>query len=174
MAKRIEPNDTANQSNRTLWVAMVALALVAASAIGNGNNQVNTTAPFDDTPNGLSEHLHRAMDNVMAVRSESSALDSMSSQGDTLIFHMPDSSATTGDMKTVKVYVNHFKGGLWAQYANGRMELLAPTVDRMHVKAERSDAGETMILELSAMLPTEDGAGPRRNLHRILTTSGSG
>ena len=173
MAIRLDPCATTTLSTKPLWVAMVALAIVAGSTIGNDEKQPGTAPYFDDTPNGLSGHLHKAMENVLAIQAESTGIPSVSPRGDTLIFdrEMPGSPESAA---SVRVFVDTQKGGLWARYDDGRIELLAPAVDRLKLRTERSSGTETLVLELSAMLPTENGDGPRRNLHRIMGTTGIG
>lgn len=152
---------------------MVALAIVAGFTISNNQQACLVGPPFDDTPNGLSGHLHKAMDNVMAIQARSNHGPARSRLGDTLIFdhHVPGSP---GSAQTVLVFVDSQKGGLWAKYDDGRIELLAPAIDRMRLRSEQSGGGETLILELSAVLPTQDGDGPRANLRRIMSTTGNG
>ena len=84
----------------------------------------DTEFSYDDTVNGLSDHLHKAMENVLAIQGESHHSPTTSSFGDTLIFDrmMPGSLSSA---ETVRVYVDHLKGGLWAKYDNGRIDLLA-------------------------------------------------
>lgn len=173
MAIRLDPGATTTLSNKPLWVAMVALAIVAASTIDPGERLPLASPSFDDTPNGLSGHLHKAMENVMAIQAEATGIPSLSSRGDTIIFArtLPGSPESA---HTVRVFVDTKKGGLWARYDDGRFVLLAPAVDRLTLRTDRSGGGETLVLELSAMLPTENGDGPRRNLHRIMSTTGIG
>ncbi len=173
MGIKLDQCTTTTLSNKPLWVAMVALAIVAGSTISPGKKVPIDSPAFDDTPNGLSGHLHKAMDNVLAIQAETIGNPSLSSQGDTLIFDRALPGSPESD-HTVRVFVDTEKGGLWAKYDDGRIKLLAPAVDRLTLRTDRSGGTETLVLELSAVLPTANGDGPRRNLHRIMSTTGIG
>ena len=173
MAIKLDVDDRTTPSTKPLWVAMVAVVILAVSTVGKSDKEPVAVPSFDDTPNGLSGHLHKAMENVLAIQEQATGIPSMSTLGDTLIFNraLPGSPES---VHTVRVFVDTMKGGLWAKYHDGKVKLLAPAVDRLKLRTDLSGGAETLILELSAMLPTEEGDGPRRNLHRIMSKTGVG
>ena len=70
MAIKFDVGATTTPSTRPLWVAMVALVILAVSTAGRNEKDPVPAPSFDDTPNGLSGHLHKAMENVLAIQKQ--------------------------------------------------------------------------------------------------------